>query len=90
MPRFTREEEDRIASLMLEKLGDRVMYHTDWNVLCQPMSYSSFQGMLKYLLKKRYVRRVSRGVYKVTPKGKRQLSVWKENIDENKEGGEKK
>jgi len=81
MPRFSREEDDRIARLMLTKLGDRVMYYTDWNILCQPMSYSVFQGLLKYLMKKKYVRRVSRGVYQITGKGKRQLSVWSENTE---------
>jgi len=79
MPRFSREEEDRIALLCLRRLGDKVMYFTDWNILCQPMSHSVFQGMIRYLLRKKYVRRVSRGVYQMTDKGERQLKVWEEN-----------
>jgi len=39
--------------------------------------------MLRYLLKKAYVRKISRGIYEITEKGKKQLKVWKENNEEN-------
>ena len=56
---------------MLRKLGEKIIHRTDWEILCQPCSYSYFHATLKILLEEGYVERIERGVYRITDKGRK-------------------
>jgi len=77
-----RQNQDRFRKLLLEKLGSKTLRRTDWEMLCQPCSYSAFRSALRYLLKNKLVKRIERGVYKITDLGKEQLNVWRKMLNE--------
>lgn len=59
------------AKLMLEKLGDKTIHRTDWEMLCQPCSYSYFRRTLEFLLEGEFCVRIERGIYRITDKGRK-------------------
>ena len=58
------------ARLMLQKIGEKTLRRTDWEMLCQPCSYGFFRSTLKFLLENGLVERLGKGVYKRTAEGK--------------------
>jgi len=59
------------AKLMLQKLGDKTIHRTDWEISCHPCSYSYFRSTLEFLLDQEFVERIERGIYRITEKGKK-------------------
>lgn len=75
-----REEQDIIDKTILEMLSRRHVHWADlekkvlatcWLFVTSPR----FDRRLRYLLKKGYVERVSRGVYRITEKGKKYMEI---------------
>lgn len=72
---------DKFAKFLLEKIGEKTLRRTDWEMLCQPCSYSRFRTTLQYLLENAYVDRLSRGVYRRTSLGEEALELWKKTYN---------
>jgi len=75
-----REEQDIIDKTILEMLSRGHVHWADLEkkvlATCQPFVTSPrFDRRLRYLLKKGYVERVSRGVYRITEKGKKYMEI---------------
>ena len=67
---------------ILELLEKSCMHYTELekkvNASGHPFATTNtFKSQLDYLLKNGYVNRVSRGVYKITPKGEKYLNLLK-------------
>jgi predicted transcriptional regulator len=75
-----REEQDMMAKVILAALRRG---HVRWTVLekkvlttCHSLATRTrFDNRLRYLLKKEYVERVSRGIYRITEKGEKYMQV---------------
>lgn len=78
-PRKTREERWKFARFLLEKLGDKTLRRTDWEILCQPCSYNAFRSALRFLLKEGFVERLERGIYHITERGEKIVEAYKNN-----------
>ena len=73
------EERWRFARFLLEKLGDKTLRRTDWEILCQPCSYTAFRSALRFLLKEGCVERLKRGIYRRTERGEKIVEAYKNN-----------
>ena len=75
-----REEQDMMDKVILAALKNG---HIRWTVLekkvlttCHSLATRTrFDNRLRYLLKKEYIMRVSRGVYRITEKGTKYMDV---------------
>lgn len=75
-----REEQDLLDKMILETLSKGHIHWTDLEkrVIATCRSFATrgrFDNRLRYLLKKGYVKRVSRGIYKVTEGGRKYMDV---------------
>lgn len=75
-----REEQDMMDKVILAALENG---HIRWTVLekkvlttCHSLATRTrFDNRLRYLLKKEYIERVSRGIYRITEKGTKYMQV---------------
>ena len=75
-----REEQDMMDKVILAALKNG---HIRWTVLekkvlttCHSLATRTrFDNHLRYLLKKEYIERVSRGIYRITEKGEKYMQV---------------
>ena len=75
-----REEQDMMDKVILATLKNG---HIRWTVLekkvlttCHSLATRTrFDNRLRYLLKKEYIERVSRGIYRITEKGTKYMQV---------------
>jgi len=75
-----REEQDMMDKIILAALKNS---HIRWTVLekkvlttCRSLATRTrFDNRLRYLLKKEYIERVSRGIYRITEKGTKYMDV---------------
>ena len=67
------------AMFLLDKLGEKTLRRTDWEILCQPCSYNAFNSALRLLLKGEFVVRVERGIYRITERGKKIVKTFENN-----------
>ena len=75
-----REEQDLLDKMILETLSKGHIHWTDLEkrVIATCRAFATrgrFDNRLRYLLKKGYVKRVSRGIYKVTEGGRKYMDV---------------
>ena len=71
-------ERDLLRKTILEMLTKGHVHYTDLEKKVTATCYSfattnTFKRQLRYLLDNLYVRRVARGIYQITPKGKKYL-----------------
>ena len=71
MPRSSVNDMLDNAKCLLEILGDQPEHRTEWSVIARgkEISFNQFDYLLLFLLKRGYVERLERGVYKRTEKG---------------------
>ena len=75
-----REEQDMMDKVILNALKKG---HVRWTVLekkvlttCHSLATRTrFDNRLRYLLKKEYIERVSRGIYRITEKGMKYMEI---------------
>jgi Mn-dependent DtxR family transcriptional regulator len=75
-----REEQDLMDKIILKTLKKGRVRWTDLEkkvlVTCHPSATRTrFDNRLRYLLKKGYVERVSRGIYRITESGEKYMEI---------------
>jgi len=75
-----REEQDMMDKIILKTLKRGRVHWTDMEkkvlATCHPSATRTrFDNRLRYLLKKGYIERVSRGIYQVTESGEKYMEI---------------
>jgi len=75
-----REEQDMMDKIILKTLKRGKVHWTDMEkkvlATCHPSATRTrFDNRLRYLLKKGYIERVSRGIYQVTESGEKYMEI---------------
>jgi len=75
-----REEQDLMDKIILKTLKKEHVHWTDLEkkvlTTCHPSATRSrFDNRIRYLLKKGYIERVSRGIYRVTESGEKYMEI---------------
>ena len=73
-------ERDILRKSILELLSIDCRHYTDLDkkvcATCHPFATTNtFKSQLHYLLSNNYIHKVSRGIYQITPKGKKYLAL---------------
>jgi DNA-binding PadR family transcriptional regulator len=74
------QERDILRKTILELLTKDCSHYTDLDkkvcATCHPFATTNtFKSQLQYLLSNNYIQRISRGIYQITPKGKKYLAL---------------
>lgn len=77
---MTRKEQERIEKFILQKLAGGNMHWGDLLKItlasCDPSAtLGRFNGRLKYLLEKEYIKRLAHGIYGITEKGRQYKDI---------------
>jgi len=75
-----REEQDMMDKIILKTLKKGRVHWTDMEkkvlATCHPSATRTrFDNRLRYLLKKGYIERVSRGIYQITESGEKYMEI---------------
>jgi len=75
-----REEQDMMDKIILKTLKKGRVHWTDMEkkvlATCHPSATRTrFDNRLRYLLKKGYIERVSRGIYRITESGEKYMEI---------------
>jgi len=75
-----REEQDMMDKIILKTLKRGKVHWTDMEkkvlATCHPSATRTrFDNRLRYLLKKGYIERVSRGIYQITESGEKYMEI---------------
>jgi len=75
-----REEQDTMDKIILKTLKKGRVHWTDMEkkvlATCHPSATRTrFDNRLRYLLKKGYIERVSRGIYQITESGEKYMEI---------------
>ena len=71
---------DHLRKSILELLAKSDSHYTDLEkkiciICCQFATSNTFKTQLRYLLENDYINRISRGIYRITAKGKNYLNL---------------